>query len=267
MPYAPIVAGNGKASPARGGRDAAGRARRIPEATVARLPVYERILTEMLRAGSKTVSSEGLAARAGVNAAKVRKDFSLFGSFGTRGTGYDAAFLVAQISRALGSDRDWPVVIVGIGNLGRALANSDGFSSHGFRVAGLYDVAPSVVGTTVGALTVRHVDELATAGGGALGPCTAAIAVITTPASGAQAVADLLVGAGAASILNFSPRVLSVPPGVLVRSVDLSIELQVMSFYLVWGEGGTPPTDAPGAAASRIGAAMHTVGLRAGGAG
>lgn len=276
---------------------AAARTRRVPEATVARLPVYQRILAEMLRGGSPTVSSEELAERARVNAAKVRKDFSLFGSFGTRGTGYDAAFLAAQIDRALGSDRDWPVVIVGIGNLGRALANSDGFSSHGFRVAGLYDVSPSVVGTTVGRCTVRHVDCLgadtragtsagARAAARAAGPGASgapgvvaeppAIGVIATPASEAQAVADLLVAAGAASILNFAPRVLSVPASVLVRYVDLSIELQVMSFYLARRQeldedatasleapaGHGPRAAAPGPGVARA-APLHAVGARA----
>ena len=208
--------------------------RRIPEATVVRLPLYQRILAEMLCAGATTVSSEELAARARVNAAKVRKDFSLFGSFGTRGTGYDAAFLAAQIDRALGSDRDWPIAIVGMGNLGRALANSDGFSSHGFRVAGLYDVDPAIVGTGVAGVAVRHLEELASGERPAIG-------VITVPGSAAQAVADELVSAGAASILNFAPRVLSVPAGVLVRYVDLSIELQVMSFFLTRREPDLPP--------------------------
>lgn len=183
----------------------------------------------MRRAGATTVSSEELAARARVNAAKVRKDFSLFGSFGTRGTGYDTALLVAQIDRALGADRDWPVAIVGLGNLGRALANSDGFSSHGFRVAGLYDVDAQVVGQRFGQLVVRHVEEL---GRAPVGPADRfSIGVVATPASAAQAVADSLVAAGVASILNFAPRVLSVPPQVLVRYVDLSIELQVLTFY------------------------------------
>lgn len=211
--------------------------RRIPEATVVRLPLYQRILAEMLRAGSTTVSSEELAARAKVNAAKVRKDFSLFGSFGTRGTGYDTAFLAAQIDRALGADRDWPIVIVGIGNLGRALANSDGFASHGFRVAGLYDVDQGIVGSRVGRLAVRHIDELAADGRPSIG-------VIATPAAAAQAVADALVVAGVASILNFAPRVLSVPPEVLVRYVDLSIELQVMSFFLSRRDTELPPVGA-----------------------
>jgi redox-sensing transcriptional repressor len=203
------------------------RRRRIPEATVVRLPVYQRLLAELLRAGQPTVSSEQLAAMARVNAAKVRKDLSLLGSFGTRGTGYDVAFLIAQIERALGVGLDWPVAIVGMGNLGRALVNSEGFSSHGFRVVALFDVDPSVVGLEVGSVTVRHLEEL---------PEVAAdvrpsIGVITTPAGAAQEVADALVAGGVGAILNFAPQVLTVPPDVLLRYVDLSIELQVMSFY------------------------------------
>jgi redox-sensing transcriptional repressor len=204
-----------------------GRARRIPEATVVRLPIYQRILSELLRGGASTVSSEQLAGLARVNAAKVRKDLSLLGSFGTRGTGYDAAFLVAQIDRALGADRDWPVVIVGIGNLGRALVNSEGFSSRGFRVAALFDVSPAVVGCQVGPVTVRHLDQL----GEMARTERPAIGVIAAPAPAAQEVADALVAIGVRSILNFAPRVLNVPADVQLRYVDLSIELQVMSFY------------------------------------
>jgi len=203
------------------------RQRKIPEATVVRLPVYQRIIAELLRSGVTTVSSEQLAGLARVNAAKVRKDLSLLGSFGTRGTGYDAAFLESQIDRALGVDRDWPVAIVGVGNLGRALVNSEGFSSRGFRVAVLFDVDPAVVGERVGPTSVRHVDELAELTDAE----RPAIGVITTPPGSAQVVADRLVAAGVRSILNFAPRVLSVPADVLLRYVDLSIELQVMSFY------------------------------------
>lgn len=236
------------AGSSRSGRQAApdARSRRIPEATIVRLPVYQRILAELRRAGATTVSSEELAERARVNAAKVRKDFSLFGSFGTRGTGYDTAFLAGQIDRALGADRDWPIVIVGIGNLGRALANSDGFASHGFRVASLFDVDPSTVGTRVGTLTVRHLDELAPAAQGDGEAERPAIGVIATPAGAAQTVADVLVGAGIASILNFAPRVLNLPAGVLVRYVDLSIELQVLSFFLARRDAEL--VGAPGAA-------------------
>lgn len=213
-------------APEMGAGAGGARERRIPEPTVVRLPVYQRILADLLEDGVSTVSSDELADRAGVNAAKVRRDFSLFGSFGTRGTGYDAAYLAAQIEHALGADRDWPVVIVGMGNLGRALANSDGFRSHGFRVTGVYDVDPVVVGTVVGGSTVEHLDQLASA------TAIAPIGVIATPAGAAQSVADLLAAAGADAILNFAPRVLLVPDGVLVRNVDLSIELQAVSCFL-----------------------------------
>ncbi len=201
--------------------------RRIPEATVARLPVYQRILEELLRSGNTTVSSELLASSAQVNAAKVRKDLSLLGSFGTRGAGYDAAFLIEQIDRELGLDRIWPVVIAGIGNLGRALARSQGFAARNFRVAALVDTDAAIIGERIDDCVVCHPDDLAAI---ALEQ-PLAIGVITTPASGAQRVADQMVAAGVRSILNFAPRVLEVPPDVLLRYVDLSIELQIMSFY------------------------------------
>jgi redox-sensing transcriptional repressor len=194
---------------------------------VARLPVYQRILEELLRSGTTTVSSEVLASAARVNASKVRKDLSLLGSFGTRGAGYDAAFLIEQIDRQLGLDRVWSVVIAGIGNLGRALARSQGFAARNFRIAALIDNDPAIIGESVDGVTVRHPDELP----GIAAETPLSIGVITTPASVAQRVADTMVGAGVRSILNFAPQVLEVPPEVLLRYVDLSIELQVMSFY------------------------------------
>ncbi len=209
--------------------------RRIPEATVLRLPVYQRILAELARNGTTTVSSEQLAAAARVNAAKVRKDLSLLGSFGTRGTGYDPEIVIAQIDRALGVDEDWSVAIVGIGNLGRALTNSTGFASRGCHIAALFDVDPRVVGEDIRGITVRHMDELA-----ALTPSEGLdLGVITTPGWAAQQAADLLVGAGASSLLNFAPRVLVVPPEVHIRYVDLSIELQVLGFYRARHDGAT----------------------------
>jgi redox-sensing transcriptional repressor len=211
----------------------AGEVRHVPEATAILFPVYQRVLGDMIREGRAMVSSEQLAVRAGVTAAKVRRDLSLLGSFGTRGTGYDTAFLLARIDDALGSDRDWPLVVVGIGNLGRALVNSQGFSSRGFRVAALYDVSPAVVGTTVGPVVVRHVDALDEVSDMPIAP----IGVVATPASAAQRVTDALVAAGVRSILNFAPCVLSVPDGIFVRSVDLSRELQVISFYQARGNG------------------------------
>jgi len=220
-PYAPRPS---RAQPSGPGGTAE---RRIPEATVARLPVYQRILEELLRSGTSTVSSELLGAAAQVNAAKVRKDLSLLGSFGTRGAGYDVAFLVEQIDRQLGLDRDWAVVIAGIGNLGRALARSQGFAARNFEVVALVDTDPAIIGERIDDVEVCHPDDLPTI----VATTPLAIGVITTPAPVAQRVADLLVDAGVRSILNFAPRVLDVPDDVLLRYVDLSMELQVMSFY------------------------------------
>ncbi len=194
---------------------------------MARLPVYQRILEELLRSGTSTVSSELLGAAAQLNAAKVRKDLSLLGSFGTRGSGYDVAFLVEQIDRQLGLDREWAVVIAGIGNLGRALARSQGFAARNFRVAALVDTDPDIIGEQIDGVVVRHPDALPAL----VEEVPLAIGVITTPGPVAQRVADLLVDAGVRSLLNFAPQVLEVPAGILLRYVDLSIELQVMSFY------------------------------------
>jgi redox-sensing transcriptional repressor len=201
--------------------------RRIPEATVVRLPVYQRILAELVRTNVATVSSEQLASLAAVNAAKVRKDLSLLGSFGTRGSGYDPRYLMVQIDRALGVDKQWTIAVVGIGNLGRALTNSEGFASGGFSITALFDVDPVVIGTEIKGLRVRHMEEIA-----ALRSTDRPdIGVIATPGWASQEVADLLVGVGVTSLLNFAPRVLSVPAHVHLRYVDLSIELQVLSFY------------------------------------
>src|SRR3954464_11073939 len=172
------------------------RPRRIPDATVARLPVYLRSLLEV--GDATTVSSERLAEMAGVNAAKVRKDLSYLGSYGTRGVGYDVEYLLYQISRELGLTQDWPVVIVGLGNLGHALANYNGFSARGFRVVALVDADPAKVGHKIADLAVRSMEDLS-AIAKAEKP---AIGIIATPAQAAQDVADKLVAAGVTSILN-----------------------------------------------------------------
>jgi redox-sensing transcriptional repressor len=201
--------------------------RKIPDATVARLPLYLRSLVDIADGGATTVSSERLAELSGVNAAKVRKDLSYLGSYGTRGVGYDVEFLLFQMSRELGLTSDWPVVIVGLGNLGHALANYGGFGDRGFPVAALVDVDERVVGTTINGITVRHLDdlpEIARDGNIAIG-------IIATPAHAAQQVADRLAAAGVTSVLNFAPTVLSVPEEVSIRKVDLAVELQILSFY------------------------------------
>ena len=201
--------------------------RRIPEATVARLPVYLRCLVDLADGRIATVSSERLAEMAGVNAAKVRKDLSYLGSYGTRGVGYDVEFLLFQMSRELGLTQDWPVVIVGVGNLGQALANYQGFNERGFPVAALVDADPAKVGERIGTLTVRGVGDLPAI----VDELGVTVGVMATPASAAQDVADALVRAGVRSILNFAPAVVAVPEGVSVRKVDLAVELQILSFY------------------------------------
>ncbi|HZR54555.1 MAG TPA: redox-sensing transcriptional repressor Rex [Streptosporangiaceae bacterium] len=199
----------------------------IPEATVARLPVYLRALYGLAERGVNTVASEELAAAAGVNSAKLRKDLSHLGSYGIRGVGYDVDYLVYQVSRTLGLTQDWPVVIVGAGNLGHALANYGGFASRGFRIAALLDSDPAMVGSTIATLTVQHVDELEAV----VARHKVAIGVIATPATSAQAVCDRLVSAGVTGVLNFAPLVLKVPEGVEVRKVELSVELQILAFH------------------------------------
>jgi redox-sensing transcriptional repressor len=202
-------------------------ARRIPEATVARLPLYYRALLETADQHVGTVSSERLAALAGVNAAKVRKDLSYLGSYGTRGVGYDVEYLLFQMSRELGLTQDWPVVIVGVGNLGQALANYGGFGDRGFPVAALVDADPAKVGTAHGHLVVRPIDDLPEIAR----ELQVAIGIIATPAVAAQDVADRLVAAGITSILNFAPAIISVPAEASLRKVDLALELQILSFY------------------------------------
>jgi len=203
------------------------RDRPIPEATVGRLPVYLRALVDLAEAGAGTVSSDELAEAAGVNSAKVRKDLSHLGSYGTRGVGYDVAYLIHQIRRELGLTQHWAIAIVGVGNLGQALANYGGFAERGFRVAALVDADPARVGERIGALEVRHVDDLPAI----VAELDVAIGVIATPAGAAQVVADRLVDAGVRSILNFAPAMIAMPPGVSVRKVDLAVELQILAFY------------------------------------
>jgi redox-sensing transcriptional repressor len=205
------------------------RARRseVPEATVARLPVYLRALNALAEGGRTTVSSEALAAAAGVRSAKLRKDLSHLGSYGTRGVGYDVQELVFHISRALGLGQRWSVVLVGVGNLGQALAGYGGFDDRGFRMAALLDADAARVGELVAGIAIRSLDELADV----VRDEDVSIGVIATPAAAAQDVCDRLVAAGVRSILNFAPIVLQVPDGVDVRRVDLSNELQILSFH------------------------------------
>jgi len=204
-----------------------GRGRGIPEATVSRLPLYHRSLLGFRDRGVATVSSEELAAAAGVNSAKLRKDLSHLGSYGTRGVGYDVDYLVYQVARELGLTQDWPVIIVGVGNLGHALANYGGLTSRGFRIAALVDNDPGRAGEQVNGLQVEPLTRLEPV----IDETGISIAVVATPASAAQEVCDRLVAAGVTSILNFAPVPLAVPAGVDVRKVDLASELQILAFH------------------------------------
>ena len=200
---------------------------------MARLPIYHRVLTHLSESGVATVSSEELAAASGVTSAKLRKDLSHLGSYGTRGVGYDTDYLIYQIARELGLTQDWRVVIVGVGNLGHALANYGGFASRGFRVVGLLDADPTRVGEKIPAgrdgetVEVRGVADLEDV----VVDGEASIGVIATPAGAAQDVCDRLVAAGVTSILNFAPAVLTTPEGVDLRKVDLATELQLLALH------------------------------------
>ncbi len=218
------VAGGSPTTPGAPRRPAA----RVPEATVGRLAVYLRALTEMLAQGVPTVSSDVLAAAAGVNAAKLRKDLSHIGSSGVRGVGYDVSRLTAQVETVLGLTHENAVALVGVGNLGHALAGYGGFAARGFGVSALFDVDPALVGTVIAGVEVQDVAEIPDV-------CRergVTIGVVATPAPAAQKVCDALVGAGVRSILNFAPAVLSVPDGVEVRKVDLAVEMQILAFHV-----------------------------------
>ncbi len=218
----------------------------VPEATVARLPQYLRALTALAEAGLRTVSSEALAEAVGVGSAKLRKDLSHLGSYGTRGVGYDVAQLRRQIADHLGQTVPWNVVIVGIGNLGHALAGYSGFASRGFSVVGLFDDGPHVVGEVVNGMRVRPLADLPAV----VRPGQPTIGVLAVPAEHAQAVCDRLVAAGVTSVLNFAPTVLRVPADVDVRKVDLASELQILAFHaqrraVRATSPATAPTDRP----------------------
>ncbi|HUU61102.1 MAG TPA: redox-sensing transcriptional repressor Rex [Acidimicrobiia bacterium] len=199
----------------------------LPRVVVPRLSLYLRCLEE-LPPGVERISSAALAELAGVTSAKLRKDLSYLGSYGVRGVGYQTEHLRCQIRRELGLTRDWPLVIVGMGNLGRALAHYDGFREEGFRVVGVFDDDPDKVGGRVDHLVVEPLDALAAT----VGEHGARIGVIATPPEAAQAVAEILAAAGVASILNFAPTVLRVSPSVHVRRVDFSSELHVLACHL-----------------------------------
>lgn len=204
-----------------------GGQRAVPSATVARLPLYLRALVALADRGVAMVSSEELAAATGVTSTKLRKDLSYLGSYGRRGVGYDVAELRAHIADEMGLTGDLPVVIVGVGNLGHALADYAGTPGRGFVVVGMFDTDPALLGSAVGGVTIRGLDDL----GAVVRGCPGCIGVLAVPAAAAQEVTDLMVDAGLRSILTFAPVMLAVPDGVYLRKVDLAVELQILAYH------------------------------------
>lgn len=204
-----------------------GAERSVPAATVARLPLYLRALVALEDAGVAMVSSEELATASGVTSTKLRKDLSYLGSYGRRGVGYDVATLRTHIEAAMGLTRDLPVLIVGVGNLGHALANYSGMTGRGFAVVGLIDTDSSLVGQSVAGAVIRPLDDLEPLAAQHPG----CIGVVAVPASAAQSVTDRLVAAGVRSILTFAPLSIDIPDGVEVRKIDLAVELQILAYH------------------------------------
>ena len=202
--------------------------KRIADSTVRRLSLYLRFLEEFENAGLTTVSSEELAARGGTTSAQVRKDLSFFGSFGKRGLGYQVAELTQRMRRILGLERDWRVIIVGIGKIGSALAQYEGFQQRGFRVVGLYDSDPAKIGREVYHLTVQPIESIAEDNR----ERPVDIAVIAVPASAAQRVVDQVVAAGITGIMSFAPIQLHVPADVTLNTVNMGMELERLSSAL-----------------------------------
>jgi redox-sensing transcriptional repressor len=204
---------------------------KIPEMTIRRLSVYTRCLQQLEEDGVKTVSSQELAERFNLNSAQVRKDLAYFGEFGVRGIGYYVAGLKAELQKILGLDREWAVALVGFGNLGSALLHYKGFARQGFRIAAIFDDDPAKVGREVGGVRVLASGEL----GHEVKARGIQIAIVAVPPEAAQAVTDQLVEAGIKAILNFAPSRLRAPRDARLKHVDLSIELETLSFYLAKG--------------------------------
>jgi redox-sensing transcriptional repressor len=201
--------------------------RAVPEAAVPRLAVYLRVLGALADSGVNTISSEELANAAGVNSAKLRKDLSYLGSYGTRGVGYETVVLIESLQDALGLTQQQNVAVVGLGNLGHALANYHGFPSRGFPVVALFDVDSDLLDVEFSGLTVNHIADIPQV----CKELDVAVGVIATPPPAAQLIANQLVAGGVRSILNFAPVVLNVPSDIEVRKVDLAVEMQILTFH------------------------------------
>jgi len=203
-------------------------AEKIPDIIIGRLPVYLRALQRLSDKGIQTTSSQELGEIVGISAAQIRKDISQFGEFGKQGTGYSIPFLIERLKDILKVDRVWDVVIVGMGDIGHALARYQGFANRGFNIRMLFDNDPKKVGQKVGNFEILDMTVMADY----LKQNKIKIAMLTVPATAAQEVAEQLVKAGVRAILNYAPISLSVPQGVKVQHIDPAIHLQRMTYYL-----------------------------------
>jgi|SRR5215211_2864109 len=203
-------------------------AEKIPDIIIGRLPVYLRALQRLSDKGIYTTSSQELGAIVGISAAQIRKDISQFGEFGKQGTGYSIPFLIERLRDILKVERVWDVVIVGMGDIGHALARYNGFSNRGFRITMAFDNDPKKVGQKVGDFEILDMNVMAEK----IKQNKIKIAMLTVPATVAQDVAEQLIKAGVRAILNYAPISLSVPAGVRVQHIDPAIHLQRMTYYL-----------------------------------
>jgi redox-sensing transcriptional repressor len=212
-----------------------------PDVVIKRLPLYARSLRHLLEEGIASVSSQELGERINYTAAQIRKDLSYFGEFGKQGIGYDVEKLLGHIERILGLTQEWPVVVMGVGPLGQAIAHYDGFRENGFQIIGLFDSDPAKVGTQVGNLTVQHIDDATLF----VTTHNVKMGILAVPAVRAQGVTDMLVAAGVRALLNYAPVVVQVPPGVWVRYIDPVREFQSMTYYLAREEHPFPTATEP----------------------
>lgn len=216
----------------RRGLDESASGQPIPDIVIRRLPIYARSLQHMADEGVETVSSSDLGTRLGVSAAQIRRDLSYFGEFGKQGKGYNVSFLLAEVYRILGLGKDWPLALVGLGHLGRALLHYDELKDRGFYISALFDHNPNKVGEQIGGLTIHAMNDLRSI----MEEQGIKMAIIAVPAEGAQNVADALVNAGIGAILNYSPITIQVPGHVKLRQIDPVVALQSMTYYLDNGE-------------------------------
>lgn len=200
----------------------------IPDIVIGRLPVYLRALTRLAQEGHEVTSSHELGERLGISSAQIRKDLSLFGGFGKQGTGYHIPYLIDQLRQVLQVNREWEVALIGVGDLGRAVAHYKGFANRGFRIAAAFDSAPDKLGVPINGIVIQSMDSA----GAVIAERGIKVAMVAVPAENAQAVADMLIEAGVRAILNYAPINLNVPTGVYVQYIDPVLHLQRMTYYL-----------------------------------